>query len=454
MLSTRGYDAVRAPGPHSRSDVPFLLFGIASLLVVLSACGPSTANEGASESDSASGTTQDPGATDTSMETTAGTCGDGTPQQGEYCFERIELPDIVGPGRLVAADLDADGRDEVAFRRQLTDELQVVAAARWNEGFEVIAMDETSGDGLVYFPAQPVAGAPQQLLSRANAESVLVRRWLSDAVLSSAAESVDMPGYLEMVVLGVDIDADGSEEAIAYDRQPGTEFLTPYALSRADPGMWAVVGSNLPVQTVGHNGPAATAADLDGDGSLEIVITDDVGGGASYDPEQHHVVVLRPIGGGYTEIWRGPAGVLAEHELALADLDVDGTPDLLVTGTLGVAARRGAGDGGFGDLQMLDLGDYGLEEDEFLRGSAVGDIDGDGTPELLITSDASPHAEAGWQLLVVTQPLADAQVSILESNVGPVVLEALDFDNDGFDDVFLDVPQLDSNILVLLRSNP
>ncbi|HEX4614208.1 MAG TPA: FG-GAP-like repeat-containing protein [Urbifossiella sp.] len=130
-----------------------------------------------------------------------------------------------------------------------------------------------------------------------------------------------------------------------------------------------------------------TAADLDGDGKAEVIVSPDQGGGA-------RVVVLRVGGGTATEAadfygiedpnFRGGARVTA------ADVNGDGTPDLVVAAGFGGGPRVAVFDGktvATGPRRLVsDFFAFDGPDAENLRNGvfvAAGDLDGDGRADLV-----------------------------------------------------------------------
>jgi hypothetical protein len=134
---------------------------------------------------------------------------------------------------------------------------------------------------------------------------------------------------------------------------------------------------------------AVVVADVNGDGKPDIIASTS---GECY-PELciNSVIVLLGNGDG---TFQAPMSFMSAYDtaaLAVADVNGDGKPDVLVTsafltplsGDAGVTVFLGNGDGTFRDGQAYDSGSPGA------FGSAAGDLNGDGTPDAVIVHEFS-----------------------------------------------------------------
>lgn len=167
-------------------------------------------------------------------------------------------------------------------------------------------------------------------------------------------------GPLDASVLIADLDRDGRPEIVFGDSARGTLRC----LDATGGERWVYAGPS------GTDSPPA-AADLDGDGSIELVYgTMKVQGGDG------RVVVLDGASG--KQRWAVPVPGHVQSEPALADLDGDGTREILVTNWMGDGRLRAlrAADGS--ELWQFETGDW------IYHGVSVDDFDGDRKPEVVV----------------------------------------------------------------------
>jgi hypothetical protein len=203
-----------------------------------------------------------------------------------------------------------------------------------------------------------------------------------------------------------------------------------------------------PVGTASDGGTlwaqSLTAGDLDGDGRPDVVVgLDDYvyitetggqigvlltqdGGVLSPETSYDNTVVSGQAGGSY---FRGPG------TLAIADLDGDGKNDVVLTTTdahAGVYMNRG--DGTLGPEIEYVVGKDGVSGAR--TSVAVGDLNGDGLPDLAIASNVEPTVgvllNTGAGAFAPVVPVVDGD---LATHYGYSYLAIADLDGDGRNDL-------------------
>jgi len=185
-----------------------------------------------------------------------------------------------------------------------------------------------------------------------------------------------MAAHIPVAMAVADLDADGKADIVT---------VGSYSGSTVDVMLGDGDGTFRALPEVGSfsNGTNAVAvADVDGDGKLDVVAA------STYqsDDSPENVNVYRGNGDGtlQTPSLYGVGG--SPHAIALADLDDDRHPDLLVAdGNDGLCVALNRGDGTFAPPVT-----YG---DEQLVSLAVGDANGDGKPDVAVAVYYPPSLE-------------------------------------------------------------
>jgi hypothetical protein len=189
-----------------------------------------------------------------------------------------------------------------------------------------------------------------------------------------------------------DLDGDGLAEVIA-----GRNILdfTGAVVGVGSYGVGACMNQGY---TSYEEGSISVAADLDGDGTLEVVV-----GNAAYRRDG-------------TALWYngGSDGIPA-----IADMDLDGQPEIIVIGGNRVWTLESDGSPtGWSDS---------FSNTNYLGPPAIDDLDGDGTPEFVIVGSGEMRAYEWNGSLLWTQSVDDSSGA-----AGPVLF---DFEGDGFPEV-------------------
>jgi hypothetical protein len=161
-----------------------------------------------------------------------------------------------------------------------------------------------------------------------------------------------IPGGSTGAVVAADLDGDGKLDLASSTE---TSFLVLFNKGNGTFAPGPPLGGVPAVKAV-------AAADLDGDGRIDLV--------AAHAGENVSTVLLNAGGGAFRPAARLPSS----GRLRVADLDGDGIPDLLVQGDV-LVAYRGHGDGTFGAGRVYPAGGNDF---------AVADLDGDGRPDVVV----------------------------------------------------------------------
>jgi hypothetical protein len=121
----------------------------------------------------------------------------------------------------------------------------------------------------------------------------------------------------------------------------------------------------------------ADAADLDGDGELDIVAIDESKGVAAYFGQK---------GGGFSAALQIADGKVAPYALAAGDLNGDGKTDMVV-GHVDAAPAIYFNTGDGRHFSRLQFGD----DQGTAYGFAIADVDGDGLPDIAMARSGAPN---------------------------------------------------------------
>lgn len=281
------------------------------------------------------------------------------------------------PRAVVAGDLDHDGAPDL------------VVANGAEEGTHGLTVLRNQGDGTFL----PAAHYPANVTT----SSVALGDMNGDGHLDALANAAYWPDYVGgvTVMLGLGdgallapvphAEGETHESATVGDLNgDGAPDLAVTNMTGGDVSVLFNTGGGAfaaPVHLAAGSHPRAAAIeDLDGDGQLDLAVVNEDGGDVS---------VLLNQGGGALVIAASVTAGQAPRALTVADFDGDGLPDLAVanhggSGAGSVSVHFNEGNGAFTAAAGADIHAAGPHP----TAVAASDLDGDGAPDLAVTSDA------------------------------------------------------------------
>jgi hypothetical protein len=215
-----------------------------------------------------------------------------------------------------------------------------------------------------------------------------------------------------------DFESDGDNDVFALRVDPEEGFsAVSIDLSNGNEGFWTQGGTSFRSNTSGFHPTQLLLANLDGDGLIDMVLTD-----------QEHT--LARWLGATPQAFAFPLELdvsVAPWLTRVGDMNGDGLDDLVVLSRTDAAVQvlLSAGDGELLPQPPVPLVGFVPYD------AALADLDGDGDLDVALVDDANP------QLLALrgdgTGGLGDAMQRVLPS--GAIRVHAADFDGDGIDDV-------------------
>lgn len=298
---------------------------------------------------------------------------------GNYS-EVIGTPfEAVAHGSIAFSDVDGDADQDILLIGSTSS--GSIAKLYSNDGSgnfsEVIG---TPFDGLwlgsVAFADVDLDNDPDLMITGSTTTGKISKLYLNDGV-GNFSELFGTP--FEEVSEGdisfVDFDDDGDLDVLITGENTINQRMAKLYANSGNGNFSEVSGT--PFEGVSQSSIASTDIDLDGD--TDILIAGNNGSGANVK------LYLNNGNGNFTEETNSSFGQAYFGSIALADIDTDGDPDVLITG-----------DTGFGITSSLYLNDGTGNFSEILAGFFAGvqlgsvafeDIDGDNDSDLLITGE-------------------------------------------------------------------
>jgi hypothetical protein len=344
---------------------------------------------------------------------------------------RVDLPLPVGgtsgnPYRLRAVDLDGDGKldliaCEVSGNRVSIFHNVATPGALTTNSFETsfaliagsdcrfAAAADLDGDGRVDIVALNYGDKTISLFQNVGTAGSLTTNSFAPPVVLAAPG-----GPYEAVV--ADLDGDGKPDLAVANSDSGTVSLyqnitTPGTLNTNS----FAAGIDLPC---GNTTSTIMAADLDGDGKLDLV---------AGSVQSENISVFRNVstGGLLTTNSFAPRVDFATgywtHTVAIADFNGDGKPDIAVVGELPSVMsifQNTSTPGSFTTASLASRVDFGTGWNAW--GIAAGDLDGDGRPDIVFCNNYYSNIQIYQNVI----PFATPPVSTFFDDFNGPVLNA------------------------------
>ena len=309
---------------------------------------------------------------------------------------RLDLPTGDGPGLVVFADLDGDGRLDllvcsygiVSIYQNISTNGTVTAASfapavdlTLPTGLDALTVADVDGDGKLDIV----------LLNRLLSQVMVLKNLSTPGPITtnSFAAPVTFSTGSDPRGLAVrDLDGDGKPELVVGNWGENTV----YVFRNIGQSGSINSGSFAPavIFPTGANPQGLAVADLDGDGQPDVITANN-----NYGTDKS-VSILRntsSVGNISLAPHEDLAGLPTSYGLAVGDLDGDGKPDLAVSSfDSGQAVSVYRNTSTPGDLNTnsfaphvdFDAGGWG-------NGVAIGDLDGDGKPDLAVVTQLPDH---------------------------------------------------------------
>lgn len=231
--------------------------------------------------------------------------------------------------------------------------------------YSSVALGDTDGDGDL-----------DLILTGSIVSTVIARSYKN---IGGGQFSEHNPGSISGVatssVLLGDLDGDGDQDLVLLGDGNGPSLGILYRNDGS--GLFAEIN---PGSIPGVYWVAASLGDLDGDGDPDLILTGTTG-------SDRIARIYRNNGsGGFMEINAGSLSGVSGGATVLGDLDGDGDLDLVLAGYDGVGMTRiylNAGNGSFAEVAPGSL------QAVYYASMALGDLDGDGDLDLVVTGEDS-----------------------------------------------------------------
>ena len=195
------------------------------------------------------------------------------------------------------------------------------------------------------------------------------------------AVTYSLTGYAPLSVVVADVNGDGKPDLVVSIYCASLSNCNPFGPGAVDVLLGNGDGTFQAAVAYGSGGFAAESvavADVNGDGKPDIVVTNC---GSNTNCTNGTVGVLLGDGNGTFQTAVSYSASARAYSAAVADVNGDGKPDLIVANTNGVDILLGNGDGTF-----QAAGTYG-SGGSAAQWVAVADVSGDGKPDLVVVNN-------------------------------------------------------------------
>jgi hypothetical protein len=344
------------------------------------------------------------------------------------------------PQAMTLADFNADGRPDVAAlgvgvvavflnttptgatTATLGPEADISGVANGSQ----IASCDLDGDGRpdLMIP-DPIHGGFSVLLNQTPAQSPNASFTLTGVQ--------GLPFLRPSAIACGDIDGDGIPDVVTVSDQ--TTIFEVF-VNQSQPGSLSFSENQL---KTGVRADGLVLGDFDGDGKLDLVVSSSQGNSINLFINQSVPGNPKLLRFGEIGTGNGPFALTA------ADLNADGLLDLIEVNSLGSGVTMFVNTGDPANFQAQQL-NLSFEASDL----AVGDIDGDGRPDLVATSQSSNQVEVFINRTAAgAMPINLLPPAAFTTNSGPFVLGLGDFNADGRLDVCT-LDQSPSSVSILL----
>jgi len=379
------------------------------------------------------------------------------PAQGGFATEPMVIGDdgsLAAPAWITTGDFDGDGRLDLATCNSTGNDVAVFKQLG-GASYSSPSPDLVLGNAIYTSDPQGIAigdldgdGDLDLVSANEGASELAIFEQQSPAVFASKpaatlGSSADTPGV--HAVAAADLDGDGRLDLVSANRGGGTlSLFYQDALGEFPEAADRVIGGG----TLGSPTSLATG-DFDGDGRADVASANASGNNLAVFvqvlPNGFVGVTPRILGGVATT--RSPTHVLA------ADLDADGDLDLVSANTVGnnLTLFLNPGNGVFPSAPSLSIGGAGTTPSP--RALAVADLDRDGDLDIASANGGNNSVAVFLQTTPGSFPAAPNLSLTHASLLTPDTLAAADVDHDGDADL-VSGNTVSRNLTIFRQGNP